>query len=209
MAEREENLSFQEVQLKAVADAIRDKEGTNELIAPIDFPSRIRAISTAVVDNFPVGGSINQALMKNSSEDGDVRWGNVVVTFNGRSGFVYPQEGDYTALDVGAVPTYRSVNNKALEADIWLTAEDVGALDDSFKGAVEARFDNAESSIAKNTQSITQSKQYVDQQIASVNTTIQQIQSDIKKSYITYGTAALVSNVSSLETGTIYVQYEP
>lgn len=208
MASREDVLSTQETFLKEVADAIRDKEGTNELIAPVDFPSRIRAISTAVVDNFPAGGAINQALMKNSGEDGDVRWGNVVVTFNGRSGFVFPQEGDYTADDVGAVPTYRRVNNKELESDIWLTAEDVGALDSNFKGAVEARFDNAESLIAGNTQAIANAQLDLDSKIVQLNTLIKDIQAAMQKPYITSGTSALVSNVSSLETGTIYVQYE-
>lgn len=64
-----------------------------------------------------------------------------VTTFNGRTGAVTPQEGDYTAgmvgarpdtwtpsaADVGAVPTSRTVNGKALSADISLTASDVGA----------------------------------------------------------------------------------
>lgn len=64
-----------------------------------------------------------------------------VTTFNGRTGAVTPQSGDYTAAqvgarpvtwtptasDVGAVPTTRKVNNKALSEDISLTAADVGA----------------------------------------------------------------------------------
>lgn len=37
----------------------------------------------------------------------------------------------YTATDVGAVPTTRTVNGKALSADISLTASDVGALPSS------------------------------------------------------------------------------
>lgn len=213
MASREDVLSTQETFLKEVADAIRDKEGTNELIAPVDFPSRIRAISTAVVDNFPAGGAINQALMKNSGEDGDVRWGNVVVTFNGRSGFVYPQEGDYTADDVGAVPTYRRVNGHELESDIWLTAEDVDALSeaqaDQKFGAIDARFDNAEMLIGQSkTESVATANHYTDEQVALVKLMLEQFQSSMQKSYITYGTSALVSNISSLDTGTIYVQYE-
>lgn len=39
----------------------------------------------------------------------------------------------YTAADVGAVPTSRTVNNKALSADISLTAADVGAVPTSRK----------------------------------------------------------------------------
>ena len=64
-----------------------------------------------------------------------------VTTFNGRTGAVTPQSGDYTAemvgarpstwtptaSEVGAVPTSRTVNGKALSADISLTASDVGA----------------------------------------------------------------------------------
>lgn len=51
-----------------------------------------------------------------------------VTSFNGRTGAVTPVSGDYTAEMVGAVPTTRKINNKALSADISLTASDVGAL---------------------------------------------------------------------------------
>lgn len=210
MASREDVLSTQEMFLKDVADAIRDKDGTNELIAPVDFPSRIRAISNTVIEGagLPAGGEMNQALMKNSKEDGDVRWGNVVVTFNGRSGFVFPQGGDYTADDVGAVPTYRRVNNHELESDIWLTAEDVGALDSGFKGVTEARFDNAESLIAGNAKSVSDLQKELADQVAQLKVLINQVQSQVKTG-ITKGTTALVSGVSPLDTDTIYVQYEP
>ena len=64
-----------------------------------------------------------------------------VTSFNGRTGAVTPQSGDYTAEmvgarpstwtpsaeDVGAVPTSRTVNGKALSENISLTADDVGA----------------------------------------------------------------------------------
>jgi hypothetical protein len=50
-----------------------------------------------------------------------------VTSFNGRGGNVMPQSGDYTAAQVGAVPTSRKVNGKALSSDISLTASDVGA----------------------------------------------------------------------------------
>ena len=42
----------------------------------------------------------------------------------------------YTASEVGAVPTTRKVNNKALSADITLTASDVGALADTYTAPV-------------------------------------------------------------------------
>ncbi len=64
-----------------------------------------------------------------------------VTTFNGRTGAVTPQSGDYTAdmvgaraanwtptaADVGAVPTDRTVNGQALSQNITLNAESVGA----------------------------------------------------------------------------------
>lgn len=64
-----------------------------------------------------------------------------VTSFNGRTGAVTPQTGDYTAdmvgarpntwtptaSDVGAVPTTRTINSKPLSSNVTLTAEDVGA----------------------------------------------------------------------------------
>lgn len=41
-----------------------------------------------------------------------------VSSFNGRTGAVAPQAGDYTAADVGAVPATRTVDGKALSGDI-------------------------------------------------------------------------------------------
>lgn len=208
MATREEVLSTQETFLKEVADAIRDKDGTNELIAPIDFPSRIRAISTAVIEGagLPVGGSLNQALMKNSGEDGDVRWGNVVVTFNGRSGFVYPQEGDYTADDVGAVPTYRTINSKSLESDVWLTADDVEAAS---KGDIQNLQFNLEAQIANAQLESRQGISELKSQMVTESSMQAAIRDYISSmNLIRYGLTALVDNVSSLNTGTIYVQYE-
>lgn len=205
--------AFQEENMKAIADAIREKDGTSGLIMPIDFPDRIRAIYSSVIEGagLPEGGSLGQVLGKASSEDGDVRWQTVVNSFNGRAGVVFPQEGDYTADDVGAVPTYRSVNNHALEADIWLTAEDVDALGkgefENRYQAIEARFDNAESLISGNTQSVSQVKADLESQVSQLKILIEQIQSQTKTG-ITYGTSALVSNISPLDTGTIYVQYE-
>lgn len=51
-----------------------------------------------------------------------------VTSFKGRKGAVTPQVGDYTAAQVGAVPVARTVNGKALSANVSLTAADVGAL---------------------------------------------------------------------------------
>lgn len=51
-----------------------------------------------------------------------------VASFKGRTGAVVPATGDYTAEQVGAVPSTRRVNYKELSADILLSAEDVDAV---------------------------------------------------------------------------------
>lgn len=185
-------MSFQQENLQAIADAIREKEGSTDPIMPIDFPDRIRALSTG--SSLPDGGSLNQVLMKNSSEDGDVRWGNTVTTFNGRSGMVFPQEGDYTADDVGAVPTERKINNIPLTSDITISASDIGATTaQDVTNATNALF-----------------TQIMNQDYATrsdVSTVKVNLEAKIDAK-ITYGTSALTSGVSNLETGTIYVQYE-
>lgn len=95
-----------------------------------------------VPSDLPAGGTDGQILTKTT--DG-VAWSDApetgVTTFNGRTGAVTPQSGDYTAEmvgarpstwtpsaeDVGAVPTSRTINSKPLSSDVTLTAEDVGA----------------------------------------------------------------------------------
>ena len=77
---------------------------------------------------------------------GDGTWTNgYVASFNGSTGAITYTETDptvpswakasskpsYTASEVGAVPTSRKVNGKALSADITLSASDVGALSSS------------------------------------------------------------------------------
>lgn len=66
-------MSIQEEKLLAIADAIREKDGSTGEIAADDFPDRIRAISPGV------------------------------KSFNGRTGDVVPATGDYTAAQVGAL----------------------------------------------------------------------------------------------------------
>lgn len=98
--------------------------------------------------DLPEGGTNGQILTKTS--DG-VAWEDApeggVTSFNSRTGAVIPQSGDYTAemvgarpstwtpsaADVGAVPTTRTVNGKALSDNISLTAGDVGAVPTSRK----------------------------------------------------------------------------
>ena len=94
-------------------------------------------------DGLPEGGTAGQVLTKTES---GAAWADApeagVVNFNGRTGAVTPQAGDYTADmvgarpdtwtptadEIGAVPTTRTVNGKALSGDIALDAADVGAL---------------------------------------------------------------------------------
>ena len=100
-----------------------------------------------VPSDLPAGGTDGQILTKTT--DG-VAWKDApeagVTSFKGRTGAVTPQEGDYTAdmvgarpdtwtpsaTDVGAVPTSRTVNGKALSQDISLSASDVGARPDTW-----------------------------------------------------------------------------
>lgn len=51
----------------------------------------------------------------------------VVTSFNGRFGEVIPQQGDYTADMVGAVPNTITINDKPLNENITLTAAEIGA----------------------------------------------------------------------------------
>ena len=90
----------------------------------------------------PDGGTEGQILTQGTTGP---EWADApatgVTSFKGRTGAVNPQDGDYTAEmvgarpatwtptaeDVGAVPTSRTVNGKALSADITLSAADVSA----------------------------------------------------------------------------------
>lgn len=67
-------MSTQGDKLKAIADAIREVDGTDEPIVANDFPDRIRSISPGV------------------------------KSFNGRTGDVVPADGDYTAEQVSVIP---------------------------------------------------------------------------------------------------------
>lgn len=91
----------------------------------------------------PDGGTTGQILTQGANGP---EWADApdtgVTTFNNRSGAVMPQSGDYTADmvgargsdwtptadEVGAVPVSRTINGKALNANITLGAGDVGAV---------------------------------------------------------------------------------
>lgn len=117
-----------------------------------------------------------------------------VTSFKGRKGAVTPQNGDYTAdmvgarpntwtpsaSDVGAVPTSRTVNGKALTENISFAASDVGAVPTS-------RTVNGK----------------------SLNSNISLSASDVGAApQYTYGTTDLTAGSSTLATGTLYFVYE-
>ena len=105
-----------------------------------------------IPSDLPAGGTDGQILTKTAE---GVAWEDApesgVTSFKGRTGAVTPQEGDYTAdmvgarantwtptaSEVGAVPTSRTVNGKALSSNITLDADDVGALDQT---SADARY---------------------------------------------------------------------
>lgn len=89
------------------------------------------------IRELPEGGLIGQVLAKKSNDDFDVEWIDVeggggavagVSSFNGRTGAVIPQAGDYTAADVGAVSSSLTINGKPLTGNITLNAADIGAV---------------------------------------------------------------------------------
>lgn len=76
--------------------------------------------------SFQVTGLEGEEFTIEFTEDGEGGSGGV-KSFNGRSGVVVPQTGDYTAEMVGSVPITRTVNGKSLSADITLDAAAIGA----------------------------------------------------------------------------------
>lgn len=60
-------------------------------------------------EGIPAGGVAGQVLTKKTGTDFDTQWQDFpetgVISFNGRSGAVKPASGDYTASQVGALPT--------------------------------------------------------------------------------------------------------
>lgn len=72
----------------------------------------------------PTVAEMNAAIQAAAPAEG-------VTSFNGRKGAVTPASGDYTAAQVGAVPTTRTVNGKALSSDITLSASDISGIPDT------------------------------------------------------------------------------
>lgn len=123
----------------------------------------------------------------------DAGGGGGVSSFNGRTGAVTPQAGDYTAAQVGAVPTTRKVNGKPLSSDITLTASDVSARPDTWTPTA------AQVGAVPTTRT-------VNGKALSSNITL--TASDVGATPITYGTTDLTPGSSSLATGSVYLVYE-
>ena len=106
------NSAYTGSQVDAAVGAVRSKENTWD-----GKQDKLTGVQGQIVGFDANGEAVPQAAP------------NVGVTsFNGRSGAVSPQSGDYTAAQVGAVPTSRTVNGKPLSANITLSAGDVSAV---------------------------------------------------------------------------------
>lgn len=106
------NSAYTGSQVDAAVGAVRRKENTWD-----GKQDKLTGVQGQIVGFDANGDAVPQAAP------------NVGVTsFNGRSGAVSPQSGDYTAAQVGAVPTNRTINGQALSANITLDAGDVGAV---------------------------------------------------------------------------------
>ena len=124
-------MGTQEVKLKAIADAIREKDGTAAPIPAADFPDRIRAISTTpeglhtitVEANDPDGGTVS---------GGGVASGGMVltveaVTANGYN-FSGWQEGG-TTVSTAETYTFTATGDRTLVAAFEETSQYVSGVD--------------------------------------------------------------------------------
>lgn len=96
-----EYLIYEKEDLVAVADAVRAKTGSSETYLVSELP--------AAINNIVGGGSEEMGLLLSSHLENKSNPHNV------------------TAEQAGAVPKERTINGKALTANITLSASDVGA----------------------------------------------------------------------------------
>ena len=185
---------------------LSERHGYNYLMASVNAAAR--AINT-LNEGFDAVAGLNAAG---------------VVSFKGRVGAVVPQAGDYTAAQVGAVPTSRTVNGKALSSNITLSASDVGARPSSWTptaadvGAVAAGGTAAAASRLSTARTIRTNLASASAAsfdgTASVTPGVTGILpvsnggTGKSTALITCGTTDLTAGSSALATGCIYLVYE-
>lgn len=136
--------------------------------------------------------------------------GDVVTSFNGRSGDVLPEAGDYPPDFIGAVPTSRTINGKALTSNITLTANDVNAAPSSLTINGHPLTGNITITAADvgagDGISMLDVKNLLNRNNAVnlANTSY----STVMARGIYAGTADMVAGSTSLTSGVIYLQYE-
>lgn len=137
--------------------------------------------------------------------------GDVVSSFNGRTGDVYPEAGDYPIDFIGGVPTARTINGKPLTTNITLTANDVDAVPSSRTINGKPLTENI--SLTASDLGISESSvQMSDVQNLLNRTTAVNVAntsySTIMARGIYAGTADMTAGSSPLTSGAIYLQYE-
>lgn len=113
-----------------------------------------------------------------------------VTSFEGRTGAITAQEGDYTAAMVGAVPTTRTVNGKALSADVEIGAGDV-SYDNSETSAIITG-DNVQSAIDQLFTSVSNGKSLIAGAITDKG-----VSTSASDSF-----QQMAANIGAIETGT-------
>lgn len=115
-----------------------------------------------------------------------------VTSFEGRTGAVTARQGDYTAAMVGAVPTTRTVNGKALSADVEIGAGDV-SYDNSETSAIITG-DNVQSAIDQLFTSVSDGKTLVAAAITDKGVATAETDSF----------AQMAANIGQIPTGSTY-----
>lgn len=110
----------------------------------------------------------------------------------------------YTSAEVGAVPTTRKVNGKALSADITLSAADVGADASGAADTVQTNLTNHTNDTVKH---ITAAERTAWNSKAAGNHTHTPTSIGAAPAY-TYGTTDMTAGTTALATGTLYLMYE-
>jgi len=118
-------MSVQETKLKAIADAIREKDGTSEPIPAADFPERIRAIPSSGVPD----GMHTISLKSIDPEKGSVSGSGIV------------QEGVAAAAVASAIDGFKFINWQ--ENGEVVSEDDVYVFHVTNRRALIAMFDDA------------------------------------------------------------------